>query len=92
MPNGHHHYFVDEGWNTVRIVAKGPHIQTWVNGHLVEDLVNAEAYKSHPKGFIGLQIHGLNGAEPGFKENGLDVNIPSVMKWRNLRIRPLPGL
>ena len=88
--NGHH-FFVDEGWNKMRIVAQGPHIQTWVNGHPVEDLVNEELYKAHPKGFIGLQIHGLTGREPGFKENGLDVNVPSVMKWRNFRIRPLPN-
>ena len=88
--NGHH-FFVDEGWNKMRIVAQGPHIQTWVNDHPVEDLVNGDLYKAHPKGFIGLQIHALNGREPGFKENGLDVNVPSVMKWRNLRIRPLPS-
>lgn len=88
--NGHH-FFVDEGWNKMRIVAQGPHIQTWVNGHAVEDLVNDGLYKDHPRGFIGLQIHALSGREPGFKENGLDVNVPSVMKWRNLRIRPLPS-
>jgi quinoprotein glucose dehydrogenase len=73
----------------MRIVARGPHIQTWVNGHPVEDLVNEELYKAHPKGSIGLQIHGLTGREPGFKENGLDLSVPSVMKWRNIRIRPL---
>ena len=88
--NGHH-FFVDEGWNKMRIVAQGPHIQTWVNDHPVEDLVNEDLYKAHPKGFIGLQIHALTGREPGFKENGLDVNVPSVMKWRNIRIRPLPS-
>jgi quinoprotein glucose dehydrogenase len=86
--NGHH-FFIDEGWNKMRIVARGPHIQTWVNGHPVEDLVNEELYKAHPKGSIGLQIHGLTGREPGFKENGLDLSVPSVMKWRNIRIRPL---
>jgi quinoprotein glucose dehydrogenase len=88
--NGHH-FFVDEGWNKMRIVAQGPHIQTWVNGHPVEDLINDDLYKAHPKGFIGLQIHALTGREPGFKENGLDVNVPSVMKWRSFRIRSLPS-
>ena len=46
---GHQHY-VDEGWNKLRIVAKGPRIQTWVNGHIIEDLVNEEVYKTHKKG------------------------------------------
>ena len=58
-----HHFFVDEGWNKLRIVARGPRIQTWVNGNLVEDLVNDEVYKTHARGFIGLQIHGLSERE-----------------------------
>ncbi|MDA2937895.1 DUF1080 domain-containing protein [Acidobacteria bacterium AH-259-A15] len=74
--NGHD-FFMDEGWNKLRIVADGPRIQTWVNGHPVEDLVNEEVYKTHPKGFIGLQIHGIRG-ERQF-----------IMKWRSIRIRPL---
>ncbi|MBD3661427.1 MAG: DUF1080 domain-containing protein, partial [Arenibacter algicola] len=47
-----HDYFISEGWNKIRIVADGPRIQTFVNGHLIEDLVNDEVYKTHPKGFI----------------------------------------
>ena len=76
LENGHHH-LVDHGWNLLRIVADGPRMQTWVNGHPVEDLVNEEVYKTHPKGFIGLQIHGIKGQGP------------FVMKWKNIRIRPL---
>lgn len=72
-----HDYFISEGWNKIRLVAKGPRMQTWVNGNLVEDLVREDVYQTHPKGFIGLQIHGIKG-ERQF-----------VMKWRNLRIRPL---
>jgi quinoprotein glucose dehydrogenase len=74
--NGHHHLF-NEGWNKVRIVAKGPRIQTWVNGHPVEDLTNEEVYKTHSKGFIGLQMHGM--------EDGRLY----TMRWRNIRIRKL---
>ncbi|HXJ38435.1 MAG TPA: family 16 glycoside hydrolase, partial [Bryobacteraceae bacterium] len=88
LTNGHH-FFVDEGWNRVRLVAKGPHLQTWVNDHMIEDIVNEDVYKTHPKGSIGLQIHGLMGREPGFQEHGLELRVPSVMKWRNIRIRPL---
>jgi quinoprotein glucose dehydrogenase len=76
VENGHH-YFMDQGWNLLRIVAEGPRMQTWVNGHQVEDLVNSEVYKTHPSGFIGLQIHGIEGQGP------------FVMKWKNIKIRPL---
>ena len=58
-----HRHFIDEGWNRLRIVAEGPRIRTWVNGQPVEDLVNEEVYKTHPSGFIGLQIHGLDDRE-----------------------------
>ena len=82
-------HFIDEGWNKLRIVARGPRIQTWVNGQLIEDIVLEEVYQTHPRGFIGLQIHGLNGREPGFKEQGLKANEPLVFRWRNIRIRML---
>jgi quinoprotein glucose dehydrogenase len=88
-----HPYFIDEGWNTLRIVARGPRIQTWVNGHSIEDLVNEEVYKTHPKGFIGLQIHGVSDRElsmPVHAGSGVTTNQPLVIKWRNIRIRPLP--
>jgi quinoprotein glucose dehydrogenase len=76
IQNGHHH-LNNKGWNKLRIVAKGARIQTWVNGHPVEDLVNEQVYQTNPKGFIGLQMHGINGKGP------------YVMKWKNIRIRPL---
>lgn len=74
--NGHHYLF-NEGWNKVRIVAQGPRIQTWVNGHPVEDLANEEVYKTHSSGFIGLQMHAM--------EDGRLY----TMRWRNIRIRKL---
>ncbi len=84
-----HPYFVNDGWNKVRIVANGPRIQTWVNGQPVEDIVNDAVYKTHPRGFIGLQIHGLSqrevDANPGA---GISTSQPLVIKWRNIRIRP----
>ena len=87
-----HPYFIAEGWNTVRIVAKGPRIQTWVNGHAVEDLVNEDVYKTHRTGFIGLQIHGVSDRElslPIHAGSGVTVSQPLVMKWRSIRVRPL---
>jgi quinoprotein glucose dehydrogenase len=84
-----HRHFIDEGWNKLRIVARGPRIQTWVNGQRIEDQVLNEIYRTYARGFIGLQIHGLSGREPGFKEEGLKVNEPLVFRWRNIRIRTL---
>ena len=87
-----HPYFMDDGWNSLRIVARGPRIQTWVNGRQVEDLTNEEVYKTHPRGFIGLQIHGLSERElslPIHANSGITASRPLVVKWRNLRIRPL---
>lgn len=71
-----HKHFRDGQWNRFRVVAKGPRIQTWINGASVEDLTDEEAYKTHPKGFIGLQVHGI-GAGKG----------PFEVAWRNIRIK-----
>jgi quinoprotein glucose dehydrogenase len=87
-----HRYFVDDGWNKLRIVAQGPRIQTWVNGRLVEDLTNEDVYKTHARGFIGLQIHGLSERElstPANAASGVTTSQPLVIKWRNIRVRPL---
>jgi quinoprotein glucose dehydrogenase len=88
IQQGHPH-FVADGWNTVRIVANGSRIRTWVNSQPVEDIVNEAVYKTHPRGFIGLQIHGLSqreiDANPGA---GITTGQPLEIKWRNIRIRP----
>ncbi|WP_247237379.1 family 16 glycoside hydrolase [Telluribacter sp. SYSU D00476] len=76
IQNGHH-YLNNEGWNRLRIVAKGPRIQTWLNGQPIEDLTNEAVYKTNPEGFIGLQMHGIDGKGP------------YLMKWKNIRIREL---
>jgi quinoprotein glucose dehydrogenase len=90
--DGGHPHFIDEGWNRLRIVARGPRLQTYVNGNLVEDLVNEDVYKTHPKGFIGLQIHGISKRElelPIHAASRVTTSQPLVIKWRNIRIRPL---
>ena len=92
IAEGHRH-FNDTGWNKLRIVARGPRIQTWVNGQLVEDLVNEAVYRTHSRGFIALQIHGIGDRELKLPINanaGIARGEPLVMKWRNIRVRPLP--
>lgn len=91
IDEGHQHY-IPEGWNKLRIVAKGPRIQTWVNGQMIEDLVNEEVYKTHKRGFIGLQVHGINEndiARPAHAGKGITTSQPLIVKWRNIRVRPL---
>ena len=73
-----HKHFKDGEWNKYRIVAKGPRIQTFINDQKIEDLTHEGIYKTHPKGFIGLQVHGVGGRE-----------LPMHAMWKNLRIREL---
>jgi hypothetical protein len=73
-----HKHFKDGAWNQYRIVAKGPRIETWINGEPIEDLRGEEIYKTHSKGFIGLQVHGIA------KGSG-----PYEVAWRNIRIKSL---
>lgn len=73
-----HPHFKSGQWNLYRIVAKGPRIQTWINGQLINDLIHPASFESHPRGFIGLQVHGIA------KDQG-----PFEVAWKNLRIREL---
>ena len=73
-----HEHFIDGEWNSYRIVAFGNHIETWINGHQISDLTHEEKFKSHPKGFIGLQVHGVGTGQGPFE-----------VRWRNLKLRDL---
>ncbi len=73
-----HKHFKDGRWNHYRIVAKGARIRTWINGHPIEDLTDEAIYRTHPRGFIGLQVHAVpKGAGP------------YEVRWRNIRIKVL---
>lgn len=69
-----HKAFKQGVWNQYRIVAEGPRLQTWINGQPIEDLTDEEKNKTHPKGFIGLQVHGVGNKGP------------YEVAWRNIRI------
>ena len=73
-----HNHFKNGEWNQYRIVAKGPRIQTWVNGNKVSNLTDKEKSQSHPKGFIGLQVHSIK------KGSG-----PFEVAWRNIKVKEL---
>ena len=70
-----HKHFKDEQWNTYRVLAQGARIQVWINDQQISDLTHEEKFKSHPKGFIGLQVHSIR------KDSG-----PFEVRWRNLEI------
>jgi hypothetical protein len=74
-PHGH---FVRGGWNAYRVRAVGARIQTWINGAQVSDLTHEAMYGTHPRGFIGLQVHSI-GAGAG----------PFQVGWRNIELREL---
>ena len=73
-----HKHFKDGEWNKYRVLAEGARIQTWINGKQVSDLVDKEKLKTHPKGFIGLQVHGVR------KRSG-----PYSVTWRNIKVREI---
>jgi len=73
-----HEIFKNGEWNHYRIVAKGPRIQTYINGELIADLTDEAIYKTHPEGHIGLQVHSIK----------KDLH-PMQVSWKNLRIRKL---
>jgi hypothetical protein len=73
-----HKKLKDGEWNKYRIVAKGARIQVWINGESIEDLTDEPIFQTHPKGFIGLQVHGIK------KGTG-----PFEVAWKNIRIREL---
>ena len=73
-----HQYFKRVSWNEYRILAQGAKITTWVNGNEVENVTDAETHKKFPRGFIGLQVHGIKSGTGPFQ-----------VAWRNIKIREL---
>jgi hypothetical protein len=60
-----------EGWNEVRIVAKGNHLRHYINGVLMSDVTDNDENARKMKGLIGLQVHAGH---------------PMKVEYRNLRI------
>ena len=73
-----HKHFKDGKWNKYRVVADGANIKVWINGAVVSDLNHEEKYKSHPKGFIGLQVHSIG------RGSG-----PYEVRWRKIKLKEL---
>lgn len=75
-PSAEHNFIKNGQWNKYRVVAVGPRIQTWINGHPVADLSHEGIYKTHPRGRIGLQVHGIAAGSGPFQ-----------VAWKNIRIK-----
>ena len=73
-----HEHFRENQWNSYHIVAVGPNIQVWLNGQQISDLNHPEKFASHPRGFIGLQVHSIGRGQG-----------PYEVRWRNLKLRDL---
>ncbi|MBX9691847.1 MAG: DUF1080 domain-containing protein [Cyanobacteria bacterium] len=71
-----HRFFKSKGWNHYRIIADGARIMTWLNDQPIEDLTDQAKFESHPRGFIGLQVHGV--------ANGTG---PFEVSFKNIRLR-----
>ena len=75
-----HKHFKDGDWNAYRVLAVGDNIKVWINGTLISDLTHEKRYQSHPRGFIGLQVHGIPGNQG-----------PYEVRWRGIRLREIRG-
>ncbi len=74
-----HSHFKNKEWNTYKIRAEGPHIQTWINGNIVEDFMYpADLHAMNPEGFFGLQVHGIK------KGSG-----PWSVRFKNIYVKEL---
>ena len=71
----HKNAFRNGQWNHYYVRAVGSRIRTWINGVAIADVSEQEM---SPKGFIGLQVHGIA------KGTG-----PFEARWRNLYVRAL---
>ncbi|MHC4911103.1 MAG: 3-keto-disaccharide hydrolase, partial [Planctomycetota bacterium] len=71
-----HTHFKDGAWNAYRVLAIGATIKVWINDLQVSDLTHEGMYGSHPRGFIGLQVHGIGRGQG-----------PYEVRWRNIEIR-----
>lgn len=67
--------FQPDTWNSLRVVCRGDHIQTWLNGEKRSDFHD----DATAEGFIALQVHGV-----GDREDPLEV------RFRKLILTPLP--
>jgi len=65
-----------EGWNEYVVLAKGNHLQHFINGQQTVDVTDEQDAKSAKSGVLALQIH---------------QGPPMVVQFKNIRIKSLSG-
>lgn len=66
----------DEDWNDYVIIAKGNHLQHFINGTPTVDVLDESAAKAAKSGVLALQVH---------------VGPPMTVQFKNIRIQHLAG-
>lgn len=66
----------DEDWNDYIVIARGNHLQHFINGQETVDVVDEQSSKAAKSGILALQIH----AGP-----------PMTVQFKSIRIRKLPA-
>ena len=64
----------NEDWNDYVVIARGNHLQHFINGHQTVDVVDEQASKAAKEGVLALQIH---------------VGPPMMVQFKNIRIKKL---
>jgi len=65
----------EDDWNEYHIIAKGNHLQHYVNGVLMSDVTDNDTVNRRFKGLLGVQVH---------------VGPPMRIAYRNFRLKKLP--
>ncbi len=63
-----------EDWNDVHLIAKGNHLQHYVNGVLMSDVTDNDMINRKLSGYLGVQVH---------------VGPPMKVEYRNIRLKNL---
>ena len=66
----------DEDWNDYVVIAKGNHLQHFINGQQTVDVTDEQPAKAATSGALALQIH---------------VGPPMVVQFKNIRMKKLSG-
>ncbi|HYH56910.1 MAG TPA: DUF1080 domain-containing protein, partial [Anseongella sp.] len=61
-------------WNEIHIIAKGNHLQHYVNGVLMSEVTDNDTVNRQLSGLLGVQVH---------------VGPPMKVEYRNIRLKEL---
>jgi hypothetical protein len=64
----------DEDWNAYQIIARGNHLQHFVNGVLMSDVTDNDEVNERSSGYIGVQVH---------------VGPPMKVQYRNIMLKQI---